>query len=88
MELAEILQYLALIGGTVAATTGGISGVRYLSKRWAMGIDNRVAGKMDGVVKPILEVQADHTNRIDKLETRFKDFRGYFKRPSGNTEDE
>lgn len=79
MELSDLQIYIALIVGTGASVTFGISGLKYLYHRYTTGLDNRISGCIDKKMETLTEVQREHSGKIKSLEDRFNDFWRYLK---------
>lgn len=80
MELSDIQIYIALIVGTGASVTFGISGLKYLYNRYTNGLDTRISGCINKKMESITEVQNQHSSKIKSLEDRFNDFWRYLKK--------
>ena len=72
MELTDIQIYIALIVGTGASVTFGISGIKWAYHRYTTGLDTRISGCIDRKVETITEVQNEHEGKLKSLEKRFE----------------
>lgn len=72
MELTDIQIYIALVVGTGAVVTFGISGLKWAYHKWESSINNRISGCIDRRMATITETQTDHGGKIKSLEDRFE----------------